>query len=448
MAKKYKAILSVLLVVLVIVSVITVTGVLDINKIVTEHESVKNPDKVVSYNEYFNTDTRCADRLMKTDIPDIFYTMTEEGEVSFYEVAEGRIKPVEETGVRDLEVTCSGQKLPASVHYIEKDGSTAGVGLFTNKLHPDVYLYDYAFFKLTDMFPAFKGKSGLLLLIDINKNRFYSDDKIFSESFYVYSSGKTEHFLSENQRIVGGNAMLRSDYKMFTSDIMDQPKDRVLFFSSRYYTAMENEEKIDILTSGGGGENVDNLKYVEDVLGLYFWRNENGTKYFAETETGFELRNFDGKETTKTVKAFEGNIKEDYIVKGNMILEIETGNIYDVVKEKEYKLDYSKFKMNFTPDLFGVSPEGKYCIVRGANNLKRPAVGVYNFETGDFYTYNDNIFGYVASMYVLDDGTMLLSVSNNESGTSYSQLVGIAGKKAEPIPEDEETIADGTTTEE
>ena len=51
-----------------------------------------------------------------------------------------------------------------------------------------------------------------------------------------------------------------------------------------YYAA---SGKTDIFTSGGSGTNTDNLRYVMDVDGLYFWRTEDGTRF---SKTGFMIR--------------------------------------------------------------------------------------------------------------------------------------------------------------
>lgn len=431
MAKKYKTILSLLLVVLIGVSIVMVTGVADINKIVKNKEKNRENERNTSYEHVFRSDTLSALRLMQTDIENIFYTMTTDGEVDFYKLDKGKIEKLKEKGALNLKITCSGQQLPAEVHYIEINKKTVGYGLFTNEKHPEICLYDYAFFKVTNMFPEFSSKSRLILMVDVDKNRFYSDQKVYSEIFYLYSSGSTEYFLSENQRIVDLNARLRTDYKMFTDDISEQTQNNILFFSSRYYTAYNSENKVDILTSGGGGENIDNLRYITDVASLNFWRTDKGTYYFSNTENGFVLKLFDGDKTNETVKSFEGDIKKDYIINGPCILHIKSGEVYNVLRDKTYKMDYNLFKMNFTPDLFDVSENGKYGIVRGANNFNKPALGVMDFENDKFYAYKDDIFGFVASMHALNDGGMAISVASGESASSYYQLLGVVGETLE-----------------
>lgn len=435
MVKTYKIILSVLLVVLSVFAVITVTGVVDINKLAADNGEATNSggEKIKPYEGDFNQYTKAGLPMMKTDIDGVYFTVSKKGEVAFYKIADKNIEELAQTGEFDVTVTCSKQDIPVTIHYIEVDGKTAGYGVFTNEEHPEVYLYDYAFFKITDQFDAYNSKSDLLLLMDLDKNRIYDEDKVYSESFYLYSSKDTKEFLNEDQRIPDLNAVLRTDYKMFTDDILHQDESKILFFSSRSYNDYEYSSTVDIYMSGGYGENVDNNRYIIDVASLNFWRVDSSTLYFAQkTEentsgeseiTGFVLNKFDGK-NTEEVKTFDGSLSDDYIISGEWILNKASGEIYNVVTSKTEKLDYSSFETSFVPDLFEMSENGKYCIVRGQNNLGKPSLGFMDFENDSFATYTDNVFGYVVSLQVLDDGTAVISLATGEKSSTYYQLVG------------------------
>ncbi|MBQ6117804.1 MAG: hypothetical protein IJK98_01105, partial [Clostridia bacterium] len=181
--KKYKIILSVLLVVLIGVGVITVTGVFDINKLVRQHEEANNEELLSTYEDVFLPMTGENSPLLKTDVENIYYAMDTQGNVNFYQAENGGLTMIEESGSFEVKAPCSGQEIPAVIHYIELPERTIGYGLYTNTLYDGVYLYDYAFFKVTDMVPAFAGESDLLMLLDVDKSRFYQDDKVFSEAF-------------------------------------------------------------------------------------------------------------------------------------------------------------------------------------------------------------------------------------------------------------------------
>lgn len=440
MVKTYKAILSVLLVVLVAFAVITVTGVVDINKMVAEkNEGTTSPEgeKVYTYEDDFNQYTKAGLPLLSTDFSNIFYTMDTEGAVNFYKAENNNIEEVEETGNFDVEISVSGAKIPATVHYLEKDGKTVGYGLFTNKMHPEVKIYEYAFFKVTNQFPEYSSDtSKLLLLVDIEQERIYDENKVYSESFYLDDNKEVKVFLNEDQRIIDMNARLRTDYKMFTDRILHQPENEILFFSSRSYNDYEYSSMVDIYKSRGYGENVDNNRYIRDIASLDFWQTDDGTLYFSKitTEneagekvvTGFALSCYDG-ENTEEVKTFEGTLENDYILTGDWLLKKSSGEIYNVVTGEEKKLDYSKFSTSFIPDVFKMSENGEYCVVRGQNNLGKPSIGVMSFKEDSFRTYTDNVFGYVVSVQVLNDGTFIISVATGENTGIYYQLVGPIG---------------------
>lgn len=432
MIKKYKIILSVLLGVLILVSAVTVTGVLDINRMVREKEEKESPELVAAYTDIFTTYTDENSPLLGTDVENVYYAMDKDGGVRFYRAENGQLSSVAEKGTKKIKVTCSDQKLPAVIHYIEEGGKTIGYGLFTNKLYEGVYLYDFAFFKMTDMFPSFNSNgSRKLLVADIDKERFYSQDKVYSEIFCLYGDDTADYFLSENQRTVDIKARMRSDYKMFTDDILSQPSGKVLFFSSRYYTSYEESGMLDIITSGGYGENVDNEQYVENIASMNMWRTEKGVYYFRNRdEGGFTLKFFNGSKTEK-IREFDGVLADDYLICGDYILNKLSGEIYGILTDKTAQLDYSAFKKDFAPSIFRISDNGRYCIFRGSNNRNKPVFGLADLETGEKKSYSDDIFGYVASMNVQNDGTMIVSLATGTSASSYYQIIGQIGNTPE-----------------
>lgn len=427
MAKRYKMILSVLLVVLVAAAAVVVSGVLDINKRLggnTPGIDTANG----SYTDVYKVNTSAALPLMKTGFENVFFTMTKQGEVKFYEASDGTFTAIDESGNYEVSAECSSQTLPAVIHYLERDGKTEGYGLFTNLLYPDVLLYDYAFFKVTELPAAFNDSHGtLLMMLDIDNTRFYSDEKVYSDIFYLYADHTSKHFLSEDQRTIDIYAREKADYKMFTDDILAQePDDRVLFFSSRNYVSFDQSDKCDIFTSGGSGNNVDNIVYIEDVASLHFWRADGKLLYLRETgenedgEAAFVLNASDGNQS-ETVLTFTGDPDVDYIISGHYMLDRLTGEICDVLTGETKALAFENYDIYFAPDMFKISDNGRFCVIRGTLEGKS-ACGIADLETDRIITYSDDIFGYIANVQVLDDGTVILSVANGESGTAFYQL--------------------------
>ncbi|MBQ7688049.1 MAG: hypothetical protein IJT27_02405 [Clostridia bacterium] len=426
MAKKYKIVLSVLFVVLVALAAVVVSGVFDVSRRVEQQtESGDNLAGKSVYTDLYRIDTGVALPVLKTTLNGLYYTMSKEGDVSFYEIENGALVKRAETGSFEVEAECSSQTLPAVIHYVEREDGLYGCGLFTNLLYPDVMLYDYGFFQITDMFPGYS--SNRLLMIDVDASRFYSNDKVFSEIFKLYDNNNTEHFLSENQRTVDFAARMKTDYKMFTNDILDQGDNgNVLFFSSRYYVDYAESGKLDIFTSGGAEVNLDNVRYVVDIASMHFWRTEQGTQYFALNDAGgFDLCSVASAEAEPEVLAsFEGKIDKDYIVDGAYLFSKQTGEVYNVLTGETYTVNYDVFREGFRADQFYISPSGRFCVIRGANTDNVAACGVADLQTGAITAYTNEVFGYLAGAVVEDDGTVVLSIASGESGTSFYQLVG------------------------
>ena len=157
--------------------------------------------------------------------------------------------------------------------------------------------------------------------------------------------------------------------------------------------------------------------------------SEENPEHEEHSAAGFSVMLYDGEES-KEIISFEGSLKEDFILDDEYLLNIKSGEVYNVLTGKTFKIDYTAFETSFTPDLFEVSEDGKYCLIRGKNNLDKPSLGVLDVKKNEFFTYTDNVFGYVASMQALNDGTVIISLAANETATTYYQLVSAVGSVA------------------
>ena len=439
--KKYKLILSLLLILLIAGGVFATLGVIDIQKRgssapVDPTGPTGNQATHSSYvDEYVQYDTVKLP-LLRSEFPDVFFTMNRNsGAVEFFTVADGVMTPLEETGSFKVTVTVSSQELPAEIHYIERDGHTFGAGLYTNVLYPGAYLYEYAFFKLSDLFGQSGAASGsLLLTVDVNASRMYQNEKVYSENF-ILSPDKTsaKYYLSEDQRTVDTAARMRTDYKMFTDDILaaEQADGRtVLFFSSRYYEMFDRAGKVDIFTSGGTGTNTDNGREVIDVYTLHFWRREGDVFFFRRADNGFTLNvKYGATGVEETLRTFTGDLEKDYLIDGQYLFNRTTGEMLNVVSQEPGSVNLTRIsEKNLTVDLLSVSENGKYLVLRGADSKKKAYCAFMNLESGEMVSYQDSVFEYVAGVNALDDGIILLSMaaSKDPTSTSYYQLVAKA----------------------
>ena len=442
--KKYKVILTVLLIVLVAVAAVLVSGVLDIRNTPALDPESGNKAPSTSYTDTYTKSDAVTLPLMKTDMEDVYYTMSRTGDVRFYQVSNTAVTPLQETDAYEVTAVCSNQPLTATVHILERGGHVYGCGLFTNELHPEVLIYDYAFFRVTDMFAGYRDTNGVnyaargakLLLIDTDSDRVYVDEKVYSEAFVLNEDHSTKLFLSNDQRVVGMDAKEKVDYKMFTEDILDQHKTaNILFFSSRYYVDYADSGKADIFTSGGSGTNIDNVRYVIDIDGLYFWIFEGKTYFFRDNADGsFSLMAYNvSNQETGSLEAFSGDLGKDYIVRGPYIFSKKTGSLMNVITGDTKQVTYTCFKDGFTADMFDISENGRYCAVRGENDNGVYALGLMDLETGSMIAYTDEVFNNTANISLLNDGAVIVSVKNGES--DYYQLTAVFTQESAPADE-------------
>lgn len=437
--KKYQVILAFLLIILIAGGAFATLGVLDIRSKQQNPsgEGEKPSENSASHNSYvdeYEQYNNITLPLLKTDFEDVFFTLNRNtGAVSFYEGGNGALTPLDETGSFKVTVPASSQELPAEIHYVERDGHTFGVGLYTNALYSGAYLYEYAFFKVSDMFPQSSAAAGsLLLTVDVDATRMFTDDKVYSEN-YILSPDKTtaKYYLSEDQRTVDTSARMRTDYKMFTDDILaaDQAQGRtVLFFSSRYYEMFDNAGKVDIFTSGGTGTNTDNGREVLDVYTLHFWRSEGDLFFFRRAEGGFTLNvKYGSTGVEDTLLTFTGDLEKDYVVDGHFLFNKATGELTNVLTSEKHYVDYGLFgaEGTFTVDSCAISENGEWAVLRGMDAEKNAICGFVRISTGKVVAYKDETFNYVAGMHVMNDGTILLSMaaSNDPANTTYYQLI-------------------------
>ena len=174
--------------------------------------------------------------MMATSLPNLYVTADPRGQFRFYSYTDTGFINITDVEEKDVTVTCSFQKLPARLYYIEQDGAKLGHGLFTTALYPqdDVRLYDYAFFRMTDM-PQGYGNADALLLVDFDEDDFARADKTYSEVFSLnLSSGKTELLTSENGRTVDNKARMRTDWAQLNDALLRFGGDK-LYLSGRNY---------------------------------------------------------------------------------------------------------------------------------------------------------------------------------------------------------------------
>ncbi|MDR1630848.1 MAG: hypothetical protein LBS36_11680 [Oscillospiraceae bacterium] len=364
--------------------------------------------------------------LLESDIENIFYTVSTGGKVAFYKYEDGAMNKVEATGSYDLSVTCSNQKIPATVYYYKQGDTVSGYGLFTTEISDaDVQYYDYAFFKLMNLPETFAKSNTYLLLVDTNKENFFLNDKIYEEPFQFNASSKeTKKLLYDANRGIDERGAYRKGYHMITTDAVKDAGKYLFFFSSRHYHLDANQT--DIFRSGEAGyNNKDNQRRALDVADYYCRATEDGNGFYflKNTENGFALmlNKKDNSEDYETVKTFSGSYKNDYLRAGKYLLEKATYKLTDLETLAETTLAFEGSE-EFKPDLFSVNEKSGKVLLRGiSKNFAAIAIADKAGAAGELY-YNES-FLYIVDPTALADGSFLVSIAKDANNSGYKYVI-------------------------
>lgn len=411
--KKLTVVLAVLAVVCVF-AVLVFSGVLGGNPLGGE-ESTTDAESSFSSDAY-KTAIKAGGTAdlpyLSTDIENIFATVSETGEVKFYEFANNTFAEIQATGSYDVTVKMSEQNVSATVTYYEKDGVISGYGLYTGKTD-GFDLYPYAFFRLTNYGENYSEaySTSCLLLVDTTADDFYSNDKVYEEPFvFKYSDSSANRMLSEANRTVGIDGAKRSDYSLITDAVIDGSEDHQLFFSGRQYA--ESDETVDLFRSGGSGNNVDNIRLAKDVIGYWAKYVDGEIMYITTDASGNVIvasLDDDSDEVT-TVKTFDGVSRDDIIVSGDYIYIISTNTVYSILEDKEVKLAYENAD-SFKADMFEIL--GDKFIVRGYIDSRYPAFVCASADGSVTLNMENAFFRFVVNPAAVGDSIM---VTCEESG--------------------------------
>ena len=358
-----------------------------------------------------------AEPIMKTDIDGVYFTMSKKGDVKFYTVDGMTIAQQPESGSFDITVNCTEQHIPAKIHcYTAPDGRITGYGLFTaESSDAEVYIYDYAFFKLTALPESYAADNSYMVLVDTTKEDFYSNDKVYEENFrFNTESGEANNILSTDNRGFDDIGAFRGDYTMLTDAAVERCGENLLFFSARQYHLYSKDHTMDLYMAGGSGNNRDNNRYIQNVADFWFaFDSEGRVMALQKNGEGFDLIAYDGKEPA-VLKSFADGY-ENFIRSGDYLFNKNTFEIVHLTDGSVKKLNVANAN-KFTPDLFVT--DGKTVFLRGVSEGEA-AFAVGTIEGGASCYYND-MFAGIFSPMILRDGGVMMSVAADAQGSSYS----------------------------
>lgn len=417
--KKLTVVIAVFAVVCVF-ALLVFTGVLGGNAIIGSEETTE-PDNFYDSGEYTSAlKATCSSRLpyLATDIENIYATISPLGEVKFYAFENNMFKAVEADGKYTVTVKMSEQNVTAEISYIKKDGVIAGYGLYTGKTS-SFDLYPYVLFRLKNYGENYSkaSSSGCILLADITEDDFYSNDKIYEEAFnFRYSDSSCTRILSEANRTVGIDGTKRSDYTLINDTVIDGSAKQFLFFSGRQYA--EADTRVDLMRSGGSGNNVDNIIVARDVIGYWAKYVDGDIMYIAEDENGYvTVYKYDtSAEEAEAVKTFDGVTRNSVLVSGDYIYIVSANKLYSIVEDKEISLGYAKAEA-FRADMFLVN--GDSFILRGYAENRYPVAIVADAASGSVSAvYSDEFFRSVVNPVIAGE-RIIFTVQNEADFIAY-----------------------------
>lgn len=356
---------------------------------------------------------------LPTNIDGIYYTASKDGEISFFKYENKAFTPVEATGTYTASVTLSEESVSADIaYYKDSAGQIAGYGLYKAQTG-EYHLNTYAFFRLTNYGSRYDGRSSksCLLLIDTTEDDFYKSEKIYEESFiFNYSDSSSSRSLSEANRTVGLSGAKRNDYILINDTAINNAVENQLFFSGRQYS--EEDERVDLLRSGGSGNNTDNIRLAQDVLGCWVKQTDDAVMYLT-TDGGDSVilaETSDGGSSNETVKTFDGVKRDDILVSGDYIYIISKNVVYSVNDDSELSLNFSG-SSSFKADMF--KAENGVFVVRGYIDGGYPTLVIANSDGSVKKSYTNEFFRSVVNPVVASDGAVILASENSGAFSTY-----------------------------
>ena len=349
--------------------------------------------------------------LVQTEQKDVFYEAHPDGTIKFYRYTNGTFSEITEgVNKKDVQITCSYQKVKVKLHYLTTDAGTVGYGLFNSKQDSDTKLFSYIFVRMMDCPKAYSttAKTQYVLLVDMDAEDVYKCDKTYSDMYsYDMKSGKTTLVVSQRDRLVQNNGTMREDWTIFTDSMLNVGEKFDLFASARNYDTKADTLKYDILNIKNSRSMNKNSSTTMTNSPSYIVREKDGAYFaFANTDEGFDLvKNGDKK---NPLKSFDGSFA-DYAVSGNYILSKSNLDLTDITTGETTGLK----KASFT-DLSGftVNAAGNRIIL--FCNGEQQSMVIYDTQNSETKIITDSIFNAgICNFCFIDDNTVLFSTYDN-----------------------------------
>ena len=350
---------------------------------------------------------------MQSDIEGIFYTFDTNGNVKFFEYDGKQLNNYSGTvGTITVTPELTYNKLPIKISYIVKDDKTVGYGLFTNAAHPEVTLYKYAFAKLIDP-PAVYGLKGKMLLVSIDPDEAYSNDRKYVEIFNVdMTNGGLSRVFSQRDRTPDKSGRLSDRWHIITDGFIKSAEKKASVISGRRYNT--DTKVFDIFDLNISMNN-------PDLAGIYttFLREnpeDSSYVYLKKTKSGFKSVNYLGQETD--IVSFEGDI-EDYVFSGDWVYDANTREFVNLLSGKKIAA-----KGVEAIDMFAVNSKGTAFAALASYKDSQGLFIIDSDGKAQAYAGKDIFNSNIKNVCFADDNT-IFTTGADENGACTNYLIKI-----------------------
>lgn len=414
--KKLTIVLAVLAVVCVF-AVLVFSGIIDFSRTGGEETTTEADGAYYSDNISYKATGTVTTPYLSTTIDNVFYTISMDGEVVFYRFENNSFTQIDASGTYTTTVTLSEENISADITYLKEDGKICGYGLYTST--DGAYtLNPYVFFCLRNYGEDYASaySTSCLLLIDTTEDDFYSDDKVYEESFiFKYEDSTASRSLAEASRTIGMNGAKRSDYFVISDKVVDGSVDHQLFLSGRFYS--ESDTTVDLFRSGGSGNNTDNIRLATDILGNWAEYTDDSIMYITvDDNDNVVIEKLDESSgDTSVVKTFDNVKRDDILVCDDYIYVISQNMLYSIDDNKEItiKTGYDNFKA----DMFEIDDDT--VMLRGYSDNAYAVMLIASAETGDVSaSYKNEMCRYFVNPIIEDGQVIVTSAMFGSSSTT------------------------------
>lgn len=349
--------------------------------------------------------------LMPTQIEGVFVSANPFGRFSFYEYADGALTSCTDAEEMDVTVTCSHQKIPATLHYLRRGDQLTGYGLFLTSLYEDdVRLYEYAFLHLVNM-PAGYDDGDAMLLVDFDSADFAKADKTYTEVFsFNMQDGSSRRMTSDNGRTVDNLGRLRTDWAQM-NDALLALNGKKLYLSGRNYQL--DSTTADIIYNA----DTSNQKPKWIASGLYekYLYSADGKLYYVKTtDAGFDTYSLTADGTETKLASYVGSV-DDFLFSGDYMLEKNTLALTRVSTGESKDIAAIVKTAPGSPAFFSVSDDGTKFVLLCDGETQGAAL--CDLTSGVCrYVRQTGLFTYTCSQITWLDAGSFLTVAETETG--------------------------------